>query len=122
MAAPDAEVGGADVYQRANRVMRNMSGSPLEDAFKDKLRKMISVRTPPPVLNCLVRLTVPPPPLPQRNEARVIIDLGEVLQQDPQLHRNFLDHPRDHVSSLIPPFFFRIWADQAVGACLGKDC
>ncbi len=54
MAAPDAEVSGADVDQRANRVMRNMSGSPLEDAFKDKLRKMISVRAPLPVLNCLI--------------------------------------------------------------------
>ena len=119
MAAPDAEVSGADVDQRANRVMRNMSGSPLEDAFKDKLRKMISVRAPFPVLNCLI---LQAHPLSQRNEARVIIDLGEVLQQDPQLHGNFLQHPREHVRRLHPACLFRIWADQAAGACLGKDC
>jgi hypothetical protein len=46
MAAPDAEVNGTDYAQRANMLERNIAGTALESSFRDKLRKMISVRPP----------------------------------------------------------------------------
>jgi DNA replicative helicase MCM subunit Mcm2 (Cdc46/Mcm family) len=73
---------------------RNIAGTSFESSFKDRLRNMISVRT-------AHAPSIPPPPSPsfsntppQRNESRVIIDLGEVLQQDADMHRQILNDPR----------------------------
>lgn len=74
MAAPDAQVGISDFVQRANMLRRSITGTALESSFRDKLRKMIS-----------------------RDESRVIIDLGEVLEQDADLQRQTLNSPRDLV-------------------------
>ncbi len=92
MAAPDAEVNGTDYAQRANMLERNLQGTALESSFRDKLRKMISVR--PPVSSFPSILT---PPTSQRNESRVIVDLGEVLQQSPDMQRQILLNPREQV-------------------------
>ena len=72
---------------------RNIQGTALESSFRDKLRKMISVR--PPVSSFPSILTPPLPP--QRNEYRVIVDLGEVLQHSPEMQRQILQNPREQV-------------------------
>jgi len=44
MAAPDAQVGMTDLGQAVNILRRNIAGTALESSFRDKLRRMISVR------------------------------------------------------------------------------
>ena len=53
-------------------------------------------------------LHLPLPLPPQRRESRVIIDLGDVLQHDPGMHRRILEEPRTQARPRIrlpPPVF-----------------